>query len=280
MKTHYNTLKRLGILLVLIMGSQMRAQTKETFTIPLSNPGEEGKLVVNIIDGDITVQGYDGEDVVVEAFGDQKSKGWNKSSHKEQENMKNGMRKIVDNSLSFTVEEVENKVYIKYTPGKWVIDFVVKVPRNFSLDLKTVNQGNILVEGVNGTHEVSNTNGKITMNNVGGSVIADALNRNIVVSFSSIHQGANMMFSSLNGDVDVSFPKNLKANVLARSDNGNVYTDFDMVKNGNGGNVQTTKKNGVYRIRREKGVSGTINGGGADIVFKTLNGDILIRENK
>ncbi|MDC8004346.1 hypothetical protein POV27_09805 [Aureisphaera galaxeae] len=278
MKTHYNTLKHFGILLLLLVGTQLTAQTKETFTIPLSNPGQEGKLVVNIIDGNITVQSHNGEDVIVEATGQQQgNKGWN---NKKQQRSKNGMKRIVDNSLSFTVEEINNKVYIKYTPGKWVIDFVVKVPKQFSLDLKTVNKGNIVVEGVDGTHEASNTNGKITMRNVGGSVIADALNQDIVVTFASVHNNANMMFSSLNGDVDISFPKSLKANVLASSNNGNVYTDFEIVKVNNGGNVKTTNKNGVYKVTREKGVAGTINGGGADIVFKTLNGDILIRENK
>ncbi|MBX2828618.1 MAG: hypothetical protein KTR22_10665 [Flavobacteriaceae bacterium] len=275
MKTHYNTLKQIGIFLIFMWGSMVTGQTKEVFNIPLSNPGQEGKIIVHIIDGDITVQSHNGEDVIIEAYGDPKSRGWNK---KKQEKSRDGMKRIVDNSLSFTVEERDNKVYVKYTPGKWTIDFVIKVPKQFSVDLKTVNDGNIVVEGVDGTHEVSNTNGKITMRNVGGSVIADALNQNIVVTFDSV-DNANMMFSSLNGDVDISFPKTLQANILARSDNGNIYTDFEVVKSSNGGNVKTTNKNGVYRVRREKGVSGTINGGGPEIVFKTLNGDILIREN-
>ncbi len=280
MKKTYNTMKYLGLLMLFMISSQTLAQTSETFTIPLSKPGQDGKLVVHLIDGGITVQAHNGSDVIVEAKGQEKSEGWNKSGKNEKANTRDGLRKMVDNSLSFTVEEIDNTVYVKHTPGKWVIDFVIKVPKKFSLELKTINQGNILVEGVEGTHEVSNTNGKVTMHNVGGSVIADALNQTIKVSFSSVHQGANMMFSSLNGDVDISFPKNLKANVMARSDNGNVYTDFEIVKTSNGGIVKTSNKDGVYRVKREKGISGAINGGGADIVFKTLNGDILIREKE
>lgn len=263
---------------LLFMSSTMGvvAQTTESFTIPLSNPNEEGKLVTHIIDGSITVVGYDGNEVIVEALGNQKSKGWNnKKSAKERD----GMRRIADNSLEFTIEEVNNTVYIKSTPGKWIIDFTVSVPRRFSVDLKTVNQGAIRVKGVDGAHEVSNTNGPITMNNISGSVIADALNKDIIIGFDRIDSGSNMMFSSLNGDVDVKFPNTLKANVMARTDNGDVFTDFEMVTTNNKRSNKKRNANGVYRVKREKGVSGSINGGGPDMTFKTLNGNIFIRSN-
>ena len=41
--------------------------------------------------------------------------------------------------------------------------------------------------------------------------------------------------------------------------------------------TKKTKKSGVYQLKREKGISGVINGGGSNLTFKTLNGDILIR---
>jgi hypothetical protein len=295
MKYRYN--KGLLLVCLLFVGNTMGvfAQTTESFTIPLSNPNNEGKLVTHIIDGSITVEGYDGKDVIVVALGNQKSGGWNNKKHKDWKHKKDkkdkswnkeknekdsdGMRKIADNSLEFTIEEVNNTVYIKYTPGKWVIDFTVKVPRRFSVDLKTINQGAILVKGVDGAHEVSNTNGSITMNNISGSVIADALNKDIIIGFDRIDSGSNMMFTSLNGDVDITFPNSLKANVMARSDNGDVYTDFEMVSTTNKRNVKKTNSNGVYKVKREKGISGSINGGGPDMTFKTLNGDILIRSN-
>ncbi|MFT5863698.1 MAG: hypothetical protein ACI828_002365 [Flavobacteriales bacterium] len=114
--------------------------------------------------------------------------------HKEHD----GMGRIIDNSLAYPIEEVNITVYIKYTPGKWIIDFTVWVPRRFSVDLKTVNQGAIQVDGVDGAHEVSNTNGSITMNNISGSVIADALNKDIIIGLERIDSGSNIMFSSIN----------------------------------------------------------------------------------
>jgi hypothetical protein len=253
------------------------AQEKETFTIPLTRPNAEGKLVTHILAGSITVEGYDGNEVIVEAISNQKSKGRKTSKSSE---VREGMQRVVDNSLEFTIEENNNTVYLKYSPGKGSIDFNVKVPRRFSVDLKTVNNGKILVEGVDGDHEVSNLNGPITMKNISGSVIADALNKDITIGFDRINATSNMMFTSLNGDLDIVFPKTLKANVMARSDNGNVYTDFEIVASKNSQNAIKTRSNGVYKVKREKGVSGTINGGGPDMTFKTMNGDILIRSNE
>ncbi len=280
MKKLVNIKVVLVIVLMTFCGNLYSQSTTESYTIPLSNPGEEGKLITHIIDGNITVTGYDGNEVIVTAIGTTKNSNWrNWKTEKKEKDSRDGMRKIVDNSLEFTVEEIDNTVKIKYRPGKWVIDFEVQVPRKFSVDLKTVNKGNIVVKNVDGTHEVSNTNGKITMNDIGGSVIADALNRDITITFTTIHQDTNMMFTSLNGDIDVSFPNSLKANVMARSDNGDVFTDFEMKTSKLQKNVKTSTRNGVYRVSREKGVSGSINGGGADMKFKTLNGDILIRSN-
>ena len=265
--------KGLLMLVAFVVSFNINAQERETHTIPLSNPNDAGKLVWNVIDGSINVTGYDGDEVIVTAIRRSKSSSYKNKS-------KNGMKKIDNNSLSYRVEEVNNTVYIKYNPGKSVIDFEVKVPKNFSVDLKTINKGKILVDNIDGTHEVSNTNGPITMTNLGGSVIADALNRDVIIGFKKIDNNATMMFSSLNGDIDISFPKDLKANVMARSDNGNVYTDFEITMDKSKKNIKTSNKSGVYQVKREKGISGSINGGGAEMTFKTLNGDILIRSNE
>ncbi|MCH9660030.1 MAG: hypothetical protein K0U54_03875 [Bacteroidetes bacterium] len=270
------TRKLLAIIIMTVCVYSSVAQKNESYTIPLSKPGDEGKLIVHLIDGSITVEGHQSDDVVVEASGNSRRNSKRHGSHK---SGRNGMERIDDNSLSFSIEEINNQVRVKARPGNDVIDFVIKVPYDFSVDLKTINKGNIVVGHVKGTHEVSNTNGKITMNDVSGSVVADALNQDIIVTFKEVYANTNMMFSSLNGDVDISFPESLKATISARSDNGNVYTDFEVVKVSNGNNVNTTRKDGVYKVSRKRGVSGTINGGGSDINFKTLNGDVLIRSN-
>jgi len=272
MKKKTNKLKSLCFILVLLVSTMVSAQQSETFTIPLTRPGETGKLKVHLIDGSITVNGYDGKEVKVTAVG--------KGSKQHKQRSKNGLKRIDNTSLSFTVEERDNTVYVKKLPNaSAATDFEVQVPRNFSVDLKTLNNGTISVNNVDGTHEASNLNGKINMTNVGGSVVADALNHNITVSFRRITPNTTMMFSSLNGDVDVTFPKDLKANINAKSDFGSVYTDFEIQLDRSKQRSETTSKNGVYKVVNKKGIYGSINGGGAELTFKTMNGDVLIRSN-
>ena len=262
----------IGLAAIMLFSPASFGQDEERITIPLSNPGEAGKLTVHLIDGSIKVQGHDSDDVVV--IGKLVSK-----KHSKKNKEKNGMKRLENNDLSFTVEEFENKVRIKKRVANGQVDFTVMVPRNFSVDLKTVNNGRIVVDGLNGTHEASNTNGPISMTNVGGSVIADALNQDITVTFKSVYDDTAMMFASLNGDIDVTFPSDLKATVTARTDNGNVYTDFEMKTSKSGQRKEGRGTDGVYRVTQERGVTGDINGGGIEIKFKTLNGDILIRSN-
>ena len=283
MKTKTTIIKFTVILFLSVFTSIPFAQERETLTVPISNPNAEGKLIVNIFEGSIKVSGYQGDEVQVVAIVREKSNKHSKSKYKSKSkdkgSTKYGMKKITENGLSFSVEEINNTVYVKRGLNGSTLDFEIKVPHNFSVDLKALNNGNISVDNVNGTHEVSNTNGKITMTNVGGSVVADALNKDIVVTFKSVSPNTTMMFTSLNGDLDITFPSDLKANVNARSDFGNVYTDFEIKLNKNKPVSKTSKKTGVYQVKKEKGISGTINGGGVDLTFKTLNGDVLIRSN-
>jgi len=111
--------------------------------------------------------------------------------------------------------------------------------------------------------------------------VAHALNGHVLVTFNRIDPQKSMAFSSLNGDIDVTFPADLKANVSLRTDNGEVYSDFDV-------RVQPTApqqtvednrgKGGKYRVKVDKTVKGTINGGGQEIQFKNFNGNIYIRK--
>ena len=259
-------------MLAIVMGTFVHAQQSESFTIPLSRPGEEGKLKVHLVEGSISVKGYDGKEVKVTAVG--------RNAKKVSQRSKNGLKIVDNNPLTFSVEERDNSVYVKKMPGgSSRFQFEIQVPRNFSVDLKTVNGKAIYVDNVNGTHEASSTNGKINMTNVGGSVVADALNHDITVSFRQVTPNTTMAFTSLNGDVDVTFPKDLKANIRAKSEFGNVYTDFEIEIDREQSKSKTTDKKGVYKVINNKGVYGSINGGGSEITFKTLNGDVLIRSN-
>ncbi len=258
------------VALVLITGV-LSAQDKEIdlFTIPLSNPGQSGKLVLDQISGSITVTGYEGKEVIakVSVSGDKKSSN----------NEKNGMKRIGNSGLNISGEEKGNEVRIQNEMWSRKADFEIKVPYNFALKLSTVNDGDILVQGVTGDLEINNVNGAISLLNVEGAVIAYTTNGPVKVDFKKMGNMTDMAFSSFNGNVEVTFPSGIKANVKAKSDMGDVYTDFDMALSENKPEMDKKQTSGSYKVKLEQWVRGKINGGGPELLFKTFNGDILIK---
>lgn len=263
------------MVLVIPMLTFAQEESVELFSIPLSNPNEPGKLIVSQLAGSIDVIAYEGDEVIVKA-----SFGNRKAHYKDDKKEKSGLKRIQNSSLKIGGEEKNNVVQIINEQWNKTTNLEIKVPKRFSLKLATVNRGNIYVNGVTGDFEISNVNGEITMEDVGGSASADTVNGDIKVNFLSVTNGANMVFSSLNGDLDVAFPNATKADLKLKSEQGEIFTDFEMQVDKKKAIAKTDKSSSTYKVEIEQWVSGKINGGGPEMLFKTFNGDIIIRSNK
>ena len=274
MKT--KNIKLVLVAIMIIAGVKLNAQ--ETITVPLSNPSKEGFLNVSLNNGGIKVIGTDRKDVKITGTTRQKKKYYSgrKSSKKNTE----GLKRISNNSLQFNAYEYGNEVKVKAgTYG--TTDFEIEIPMNFSLKLSTNNSGDIYVENVNGVMEISNLNGKITLKDISGAVSADALNKDITINFLTVKPDTPMAFSSLNGDIDITFPKSFKADVKIKSERGDIFTDFELnTQKSKAEVVKDEGKGNGYRVKVEKWITGTINGGGAELLFKNYNGDVIIRSTK
>ena len=248
--------------------------SSELFEIQLSRPSEAGQLVLRQIDGSIKVTGYSGNTVKVKAQFREPVKP------KEPEEIDNGMKRIRTESAKVTGEESDNTVFIRNKGWNRIVDFEIQVPYNFSLKLKTVNFGEITVDGLSGTFDISNTNGPIRLTGISGAVTADTINGDITVEFKEVDPSASMAFSSLNGDLDILFPGKLGASIKARSDWGDVYTDFELELDKERAPVQREQDDGSFKLEIDDWVRGTIGGGGPQLLFKTYNGDVFIRNTK
>jgi DUF4097 and DUF4098 domain-containing protein YvlB len=158
---------------------------------------------------------------------------------------------------------------------------VIEVPVNTNLQLRTINGPAIDVTGVHGDLEIENTNGAITLTGVSGSVVAHTVNGAVTASLDHITGNKPMSFTSMNGKVDVTLPSNTKARLRIKSDNGSIFSDFDvkMEADSNKPVVEDTRsQNGKYKITVDRAVTGTINGGGPEYTFQTMNGNILIHK--
>jgi DUF4097 and DUF4098 domain-containing protein YvlB len=252
----------------------LSAQSDNKVTVPLTDPSRPVTLRAHLVSGSITVKGADVKEVVVEA----KARG-GEESHSG--GRAEGMKRIPMTSTGLNIEAENNNVRVSTDSYQRTVDLTITVPIHTSVSLHSVNDGNIVVSGVDGDLDVNNVNGEVDLKNIGGSVVAHALNGHVVATFNRIDPQKPMAFSSLNGDIDVTFPADLKANVSMRTDNGEVYSDFDVkvLPNAPQQTVEDSRgKGGKYKVKIDKNVRGTINGGGQEIQFKNFNGNIYIRK--
>jgi DUF4097 and DUF4098 domain-containing protein YvlB len=249
------------------------AQSDNKVTVPISDPSRPVTLRAHLVSGSITVKGGDVKEVIVEARarGDEAHTGGRAE----------GMKRIPMTSTGLNIESENNNVRVSTDSYQRTVDLTITVPVHTSVSLHSVNDGNIVVSGVDGDLDINNVNGEVDLKNIGGSVVAHALNGHVVATLNRVDPQKPMAFSSLNGDIDVTFPADLKANVSLRTDNGEVYSDFDVkvVPTAPQQTVEDNRgKGGKYKVNIDKNVSGTINGGGQKIQFKNFNGNIYIRK--
>lgn len=248
---------------------------KEQLTVALSSPNKPGTLEVGLVNGFIHVTGYNGKSVVIDAS----SRAAN--SRRAQPAETGGLKRLsAGNSLNLTVEEKNNNVEISTESHARPVDLTIKVPQNFSLKISTVNNSDIIVENVSGELEVTNVNGSVTLKDVSGSAVASTVNGNLVANFTKVTAGAPMAFSTLNGKVDVTFPGNAKVALKMKSDRGEVYSDFDVAVDKTPTRVTKTTENNLTRLSTDDWTYGKVNGGGAEVMMKTFNGNIYLRKAK
>jgi DUF4097 and DUF4098 domain-containing protein YvlB len=192
------------------------------------------------------------------------------------------MHRIDIGGRGFTIEEDHNIVTISASPAGMNENLVVQVPMNASLDLRTVN-GRIDVTGINGDLDVGSTNSSIELKDVAGAVSATTVNGSVVVNMTRVTADKPMSFSTLNGRIEVSLPGDTKARLRLKTTNGAIYSDFDVKMEPDNAKpvVEDARgQGGKYRIRMDhsNGVYGSINGGGPEYSFQTMNGTILIHK--
>jgi hypothetical protein len=165
--------------------------------------------------------------------------------------------------------------------GRWwrptyvvTFDFVIQVPRGTRLRLCTVNGREVLVTGTRGDFEIDNVNGRITMENVGGSGSARTVNGAIAALFTERPRGASA-FKTINGDVVVAFPADLGADLRMKTFHGGLFTDFDVQSLPQPAAV-AERRDGRFVYRSNQFALVRVGAGGPELTFETLNGNVRV----
>jgi DUF4097 and DUF4098 domain-containing protein YvlB len=157
----------------------------------------------------------------------------------------------------------------------------IKVPRTAAVDLSTVNNGDIVVEGVQGNFDVHNVNGAVRLTGLRGSGEISTVNGTIDAAFDRAPVSATS-FKTVNGKVDVTFPQNLAADLALETLHGEMLTDFDtqpVARTITNEPSNEPTRNGGKRVYSSRGPSLVrVGRGGPTYSFKTVNGAIYIRK--
>jgi hypothetical protein len=269
-----------GLLIGLVPVAVAMAQQSaaDQVAVPLSDPSRPALIDVSLVQGSITVRGTNRRDVLVTARPetDRPSRRYDADA--------TGLRRIPQ-TAGFRISEDGNRVKISSDRPNRSITFMIEAPTRTNLKLQTVNGGEIVVDNVEGDLDVSNVNGGITLTGVAGSVTAGTTNGSVRATLTRVTAERQMAFTSLNGTVDVTLPPTTKANLRLRSDNGDVYSDFDVQLSPSAplireNSQESRGRNGRYRISRNRSIVGAINGGGPEFELRTFNSNVYVRKGK
>ena len=250
--------RSLGVILALAgCLAAMPAYAQEQLTVKFNDPSRPGLLKVSWHNGSITIKTHAGNDVTVSAT---------RGVQRREPAAARGLRRIDTGLAGISVDSGNNNVItIGGGAGSGTGSLEIEVPVKTNLNLESHNGSRISVDGVEGDIEATNHNGTVNVMNAAGSVVAFSHNGRVVVSFRDITAGKPMSFTSMNGNVDVTLPPAAKAELKMRTDNGGIYTDFDLLMKPGSADRQ---------------YNATINGGGANFDLRTHNGNIYLRKAK
>lgn len=236
----------------------------EQIIVPLSRPGEPGSLSVGHYKGSITVTGHNGKSVII-------------SGAYRQKETTEARLQVSNASIRLGATEKDNRIIVDTHPSRRTIDLEIKVPRAFSLHLSTHDNGQITVHDVSGDFEINNVNGDIQLDGVSGSAVLYTVEGNLDIQFIHITENMPMVFTSVEGKIDVTFPADAGALLKMKTDHGEIFHDSGLHIEWRSPKVKRDDPTRSTRITLDDWSYGRLGNGGPDILIKTVNGDIFIR---
>jgi len=255
----------------------------------------QNTVIIENINGNVHVSGYDGDKVIVEV-----EKTINAKTPERLREGKDKIQLAVMDRADTLVFYVSGTLatFCGWNPAKncynswgyhwecherhpchesfdFKMDFNVRVPRNIHLYLGTINDGDVTVENVNGSVTATNVNGSVHLANLTQQTVATTVNGNLDIDYDH-NPTEDCRFYSLNGTINANFQKGLEANLNFQSFNGAFFTNVDveslpplLEKNNTQEGLKYVVRGNRYRIGKQ---------GGVKLRFETLNGNIYLKE--
>jgi DUF4097 and DUF4098 domain-containing protein YvlB len=125
--------------------------------------------------------------------------------------------------------------------------------------------GDIVAHQITGKLEISTASGDVKLDHINGSVSAKSVSGDVEVNLEKLSGTDPLNFESVSGDVAISAPSSLDAELDLKTVSGDMHTDFPL-----------TIESAQYGP--QKGAKGKIGQGTHKIMIKSVSGDIHLKK--
>ena len=281
------------ITLIAFMGIQSAPAQKKEFKeiikkqLSYKNTGNDRMLEVQNLNGSITIEGYDGDVVLVEVH---KTITASNTNDLELGKKEIGVKVLHSDGKLIVYPDIPNMHFKEgrftsincdgweESPYGHTLNFNIKMPKSSRLKVGAINNGEVLVKNTKGSYiHANNINGGIELKNVTGQTNVHCINGEVNISY-AVNPTQASTYYSLNGDITITYQNDLSADIAFKSMNGELFTDFNIAKQF----AKTTKdesgKGNKAKFKYESRPVVQIGKGGMDFDFETLNGNVIIKK--
>ena len=276
------------------LAAQSRSETISK-TLKFEQTNANNVLYLANVNGNITVEGYNGSEIRVEAI--------KKVSAKTEARLEAAFGEVevgvldrmdtiflyvkgVCGQFGFQTQRWSDE------PRRWgydwnnceqsfdyKIDFKIQVPSSINVYASTINDGDVLIAGMNSSISAKNINGSIEVKEAQNLVYAHTINGDVDIDCQSL-PAKKARYYTLNGDINFNYPRNLSAEFSFKSYNGEMFTNIpDLTYLPP--QIEKKESKGDRGIKYELDGKTVIKArnGGVRLDFETFNGDVYVKEN-
>ena len=159
------------------------------------------------------------------------------------------------------------------------IQFEVLVPPGATVDVGTVMDGRVDVEGINGSVSASNVNGPVRVDDIRECTSIESVNGKVDVGF-AISPVNDCSIETINGDITLEVPDGTGLDIALDLFNGDISTQLLVGPLDLPATIEHTLENGhdQYRIQKFSGLR--IGAGGPTYSISSMNGDVRIQKHQ
>lgn len=214
------------------------------------DPG--GTLRLKSFSGHVNIVGGDGNEVVIDAL---RRASRDRLDHIKLDIHQDGSTIYVDANKRDAASWISNNNVVE-------TEFDIKVPRRLNVDVK-VFSANVLVQGVEGRHDVDGFSSRLSVVDATGSIKAHTFSGSVEIRAKAWQENQNIDVNTFSGDVSLHVPENAAGLITFNSFSGHLNSDIPL----------TLRSGNKRSLKAELGAKAS-NGG--NLRFKTFSGSVRI----